>query len=450
MSVPGCRSKMSVEGPAAAGASTRSEARPSADAMPSSQLAGKLTIKSYASIASIPPTAWERTLPGEPESWEFYAAVEGVPPPGFRLGAMAAFSGDTIVAVAPLFRTAYRIDTPLQGRLRQIGDWVHARWPRLVSFPVLGIGSPMSDNCALGFAPGLSDADCARVCDGLLTHLAQLAKSDKSALLAVKSLDRSAEVLDSTLRRHGYKRVTSVPLAMLDLPYRTLDHYLASLPEKTGAYFRRKMRSANKVRIEFRSSVAGLEKRIAELFDNTLKQSKVDYGDFERLDPEYFPKVVHGMNDKAQLMLCWQGDELLSFQLFLVGRDRVLAKQIGMQYPQGRELNLYFVNWLKLIEFAIQHRIPSVEMGATTYATKLLFGGYLERRWLHFRFRGSLWNRVFDPVASLFDFEKNDPELKKLDARVKAYMGPRLSRLAQRGAGDAPTGAANTPKAAPE
>jgi len=97
------------------------------------------------------------------------------------------------------------------------------------------------------------------------------------------------------------------------------------------------------------------------------------------------------------------------------------------------------VNWLKLIEFAIQHRIPSVEMGATTYATKLLFGGYLERRWLHFRFRSGLWNRVFDPLTPLFDFEKNDPELKKLDAGVKAFMGPRLSRLAQRGAGDART-----------
>ena len=375
-------------------------------------------------------------LPGEPESWDFYSAVERVPPPGFKLGAIAALNGEDIVAAAPLFRVGYRIDTPLQGRLREIGDWVHARWPRLVSFPVIGIGSPMSDNCSLGFAPELSDADCAHAFDGLLLHLARLAKADKSALLAVKSLDRSEEVLGAVLGRHSYKRVTSVPLAMLDLPYFSLDHYLDSLPDKTGSYFRRKMRSAKKVRIEYRSSIAGLEAKIAELFDSTLKQSKVDYGDFEKLDPDYFPRVVHGMGDKAQLMLCWQGEELLSFQLFLVGRDRVLAKQIGMKYPQARDLNLYFVNWLKLIEFAIERRIPCVEMGATTYATKILFGGYLERRWLHFRFRGGLWNRLLDPVAPFFDFEKNDPELAKLDAAAKSDMGPRLSRLAQRGGAD--------------
>jgi hypothetical protein len=402
-----------------------------AGAMPST-LAGSLIVKTFESVGDIPRDDWERLLPGEPENWDFYRAAGTVPPPGFTLGAIAAYAEGKIVAAAPLFRTRYRIDTPLQGRLRQVSDWIYERWPRLLSFLVVGIGSPMSDNCALGFASGLSEGDCALIFNGLLEHLGHLARSGKSALIAVKSLDRSAEVLSEPLRRNGYKCVTSVPLAMLDLPYRSLDDYLDSLPRKTGSYLRRKLRSAKDVRIEYRSSIAGLEAEIAELFANTLKQSRVDYGEFEKLDPDYFPTVVHGMGDKAQLMLCWQGDELLSFQLFLVGRDRVLAKQIGMKYPQARDLNLYFVNWLKLIEFAIEHRIPSVEMGATTYATKLLFGGYLERRWLHFRFRGALPNRVLDPVAPLFDFEKNDPELEKLDPAAKAFMGPRLSRLTLR------------------
>jgi predicted N-acyltransferase len=391
----------------------------------------QLTFQVYRSIADIPRNKWQRLLPGEPESWNFYQAVESAPPPTFKLGAIAAQLGSELVAAAPLFHVSYRVDTPFQGRMREIGDWVHARWPRLVSFPVIGLGSPMSDNCALGFAPELSNGECALIFEGLLEALAQEGRTTRSALLAIKSLDASAEILDEPLTSLGYRKVTSVPLVMLDLPYRTLDHYLDSLPEKTGAYLRRKMRSADKVRIEYRTSIAGLEQQLCGLFENTLKQSGVNYGDFERLSPTYFSQVVQGLGQQAKLMLCWRGDELLSFQLFLVGNDRVLAKQIGMKYPDARQLNLYFVNWLKLIEFAIESRIPCVEMGATTYRTKLLFGGYLERRWLHFRFRARVTNRILKPVASLFDFERNDPELKTLDGTFKTTMGPRISRLSQ-------------------
>ena len=53
--------------------------------------------------------------------------------------------------------------------------------------------------------------------------------------------------------------------------------------------------------------------------------------------------------------------------------------------------------------------------------------------WRHRWWRGALPNRVLDPVAPLFDFEKNDPELEKLDPAAKAFMGPRLSRLTLRG-----------------
>ena len=142
-----------------------------------------------------------------------------------------------------------------------------------------------------------------------------------------------------------------------------------------------------------RERVRAAEEQVNALFKSTLAQSKVSYGDFQELHPSYFARILDGMGEKAQFMLCWQGEQLLSFQLSLISKDRVLAKQIGMKYPEARELNLYFVNWLKLIEYAIDHRIPSIEMGATTYATKLLFGGHLERRWLHFRFRGAVANR---------------------------------------------------------
>lgn len=374
----------------------------------------------YPSIAGIPRAAWERMLPGEPESWDYYRAVENAPPPAFGLGAIAVLEGDEVVAAAPMFRVAYRIDTPLQGRLRDIGQWVFERAPRLVSLPVLGIGSPMSDNCTLGFHPELTSEQRIQVFAAMLGKLEDVAAQEKSALIAVKSIDALADALHPALARFSYTRVTSVPLVMLDLPYASMDAYFAALPGKTRGYLKRKMRANPRVRMEYRTGIAGLEAQVFALFQGTLKQSKVDYGDFEQLTPDYFPRVLEALGDRAQMVLCWHDDDLIGFQLSLVGDKRIVTKHIGMKYPQARDLNLYFLAWLQMIEFAIAKGIPTVEMGATTYATKLLFGGHLSRRWLYFRFRGDIANRLLRPLAPLFDFERNDPEIKTLGDRSQA------------------------------
>src|SRR5262245_39501680 len=178
------------------------------------------------------------------------------------------------------------------------------------------------------------------------------------------------------------------------------------------------MRSLSMIRTEYSASIQGLEPAIFALFENTRNQSKGRYAEFEMVHPDYFSTVLEGLGENVKLMLCWRGEELLSFDVFLVGRDRIAARDIGMKYPEAREFNLYFINWIRMIEFALDRQIACIDMGATTYSTKLLFGGHLERRWLYFRFCGELANFLFRPLASIFDFEKNDPELQKLNTAL--------------------------------
>jgi hypothetical protein len=373
----------------------------------------------HASLRAVPRDVWEHMLPGEPECWDYYVAVEATPPPGFVLGALAVMDRERVLAAAPLFRVSYRIDTPLQGTLRKIGQWLFEHAPRLVSLPVLGLGSPVSDNLTIAFDPALTQDERRAAFAVMLAKLEEIAAAEKCMLIAVKSIDELADSLAPAFAARHYAKVTSVPLVMLDLPYKTYDDYLMSLPAKVRGYMKRKARANARVRMEYRTSIAGLEREIYALYQATLANSSVDYGDFEQLSPEYFSRVLENLGERAQLALCWNGDQLVGFQLSLVDSARIVTKHIGMKYPEARELNLYFLNWLKMIEFAIERRIPLVEMGATTYATKLLFGGRLSRRWLYFRFRSDLMNWMMRPLIPLFDFERNDPELKAL-AKDKA------------------------------
>ncbi len=154
------------------------------------------------------------------------------------------------------------------------------------------------------------------------------------------------------------------------------------------------------------------------MFENTRRQSKGAYGEFDGLHPQVFNRMLAELGDKANILLCWHGERLMSFLFILLSDDRIIGKYIGMNYPEARELNLYFVMALKMIELAIERRASVVEMGVTTYPTKLLFGGHLERRWLYFQFVGPIQHAVISPFAFLFDFERNDAELRQLGAQV--------------------------------
>ncbi len=381
--------------------------------------AAPLTWRTFAGVGEIAADVWRGMLPDDPESWDFYRLAEQVPPPGFKLGAIAVYDGDAPVAVAPLFRIDYRIDTPFQGMARRIGDWLYARVPRLVSFPVIGIGSPMSDALALGFAPGLSTAAREAAFECMLTGLRAEARAQRSALIAIKSIGSEVEALAGPLARHGFNRVTTVPVAVIDLDHNGFEDYLAALPKKDRSYLRRKIKSAEGLRIEVRSTLEGLEEEVAALFQCTLAESKVDYGEFEQVHPDYFGTLSRGLANAPEearpvIMLFWLGETLIGFEMSLAGRRRVLTKHIGMRYPQARDHNLYFVSGLKLIEETFARGRVELELGATTYRTKLLFGARLERRWLCFRFRGGLANWMLRPLAPLFDFERNDAEIGQL------------------------------------
>jgi len=369
------------------------------------------------SVEATSASAWSRLLPGEAEDWSYFRTVEGSPPPGFKLGVILATRRDTLVGAAPVFRTSYRFDTSVQAHWRRrIGDMLHAHFPRLVSMDVLSLGSPLSDNSHIGIAPDLSCKERDETLGAMLHCLAGHAKKEGIPLIAAKSLETDeADRLQPIFANLGYARVTTIPNVVLEVTYGDLNGYLLSLPEKTSSYLQRKWRSASKVSIEYPSSLDGLSGEINALYRSTLAQSRVDYGNFGPVHDDYFAAVLRNMPGRARIMLCRVDGKLLSFQLYMIGRNAVHAKGIGMHYPDARDYGLYFLNWKKMLEECVRLGIPRISMSGTTYATKLLIGGRLEQRWIFFRFRNNIANRTMPWLAPAFDFERNDPELRALN-----------------------------------
>lgn len=381
--------------------------------------AAALSAQVVPGVGAIEEADWARLFPDEAEGWHYYRAVEAAPPPGFRFEAMTVTRDGRVIAAAPVFHVTYRLDTPLQGAFRPIGDWLHRTVPRLVAHPVLGLGTPLADRCHLGFDPELSPQDRAVVLEALLDGLDAAAAKAGVRILAIKDLaGREAESLHSTITEAGYARMAGLPVCVLELPFADEAAYIQSLSANNRSVLRRKLKTAGPVQLETVTSIAGIEDEIFSLYEETRANSRFDYGDFEQLSPAYFRDVMASLGpERAAMILARVDGRLLAMKLLFIERHRIIDKFWGMRYPAGRDHNLFFVCWMEGVRFALQRGATQYQSGQTAYAQKVKLGSHLDPMWVYFRHRWPLVNRAFRRVAPLVAFDKMDPELKEIRKR---------------------------------
>ncbi len=376
-----------------------------------------VTVKALASVADVSREQWDQLFPGAAEGWDYFRACERAAPAGFAASAVAAFAGDTLIAAAPLFRLSYRLDMSLQGPLRPVGDWLNKHAPKLVNMPVLGMGSPLTEECPIGLLPGLSAADRSTAFEALLAGMSDHAKAAGISILALKDVTgRDAQWAHDPLARSGFTGVAALPVATLHLPFKSEPEYLASLSSSMRKDIKRKMKSLAQVEVEVRDSIDGIEDEIVALFEETKARRKADYDAFDEVPPAYFREVMSHSGGRARIMLTRVGGVLASFNIFFEERDRIIDKYIGMRYPLAREHNIYFLTWMMMVRRCIEQRIPWLQMGQTTYVQKVRLGCKLTRSWVYFKHLNPVLNAGFKLAGPRMAFDRMDPDLKELGA----------------------------------
>ena len=377
-------------------------------------------------ISDIPRDDWECCLAGEAEGYDYYTACEKLSHAAYQLSAVKVEYDTKIVAVAPLFTLNYRLDTPLQGKTRKISDVVFKYAPRILSLKVIGIGSPLAERCHIGFAPELDGLQQINATTAMLETIEKHAKKSGIGLLAVKDLNSKDQLAtDPSLQKAGYTITNSLPIAVLDLPP-TETEYFAKLSANNRSSFKRKIRAAQNLAFEYRTSIQGIEAEIDALYEQTRDQSGYDYGDLETLPKGYFGAIMNALNGKALMMLYWlknleNPDEkgaLIGFNLLLLNEGKspdqrkVIDKFIGRKHPEARDNNLYFVGWMDNVRYAQKHGYKMLQSGQTAYGEKLRLGSRLEPSYIYFRHRNPMLNAILRFVSRFIAFDKMDKDLQ--------------------------------------
>lgn len=373
-----------------------------------------LTGRYHERISEIDREAWDMLFGVSAEGFDYFNAIEQTTSEAFTYGAIAVYAGRTLVAAAPMFSIDYRLDTSLGENLKSLTTWIAQSFPMAFRVPVMGLGSPMTEECPIGIAPGLSPQHRLQALGQLLATLQEAAAARGARVLALKDVtDSDAHWMHEVLGAAGYARMASLPVATLALPYAHEDGYLASLTPKVRTDLRRKMRLAKDVTIEFRDDIGDIHDELVALYQETRANRKASYEAFDEIPEGYFREVMHHC-PSARIMLCRVDGKIASFNLFFEEPGRVIGKFIGMNYALARQHNLYFVNWMSMVRYCIERGIGELQTGQTTYQLKMRLGCTLKRSWVYFRHRNSALNAVFHAVGPRVGLDKADPDLKAL------------------------------------
>jgi hypothetical protein len=377
------------------------------------------------SVTCLAREDWQRLFPGRVEGWDYFRACEAAAPEGFELGAVAVLRDGALVGAAPTFKVNYRLDMSLPARLQAFGEWLNKRAPRLINAPVVGLGSPLTEECPIGIDARLSASERDSVFGAMLDALAQAGKESRAQLLALKDMTEADRAWAGPLMdRTRFAAVSTLPVAILHLPFPDEAAYIASLNGPFRNEIRRKLKHLKDVEVSFPATIDGLEYEIVSLFEETKSHRKADYDDFDNVPPRYFRAVLEALGPRARLMTCRIGGVLASFNIFLVEDDRIIGKYLGMRYPLARDYNLYFLNWMLVARICMAEGKSWMQSGHTGYRVKVRLGSKLKRSWVYFRHVNPVINVGFRAIGPRFAFDAMDPDLRELGDRAPYMQGP--------------------------
>lgn len=371
-----------------------------------------LRARVHRSFAEVPAAAWDACLPGEAEGWTYYRACESCTSEDEHPRAITVSSQDRIIAVAPLFALEYRLDAPLQGRLRRLTTWLDRSLRGILTLRVLGLGSHYAERCHLGFAPELDRAQRAQALTCMLDALRTLAAARGIGLTAVKDLSAADDrEFDAVFARASYARMASLPLAVLDLEGGEED-YFARLSRASRKELRRKLKKMPAVSVESVADPGPRAFEIERLYRSTREHSDLDYGEFELLPPGYFAAMAALGPERVQFKLYGRGDRLIAFNLLFIQNDRIIDKFLGIDYAAARGMDIYAFSWMQNVGEALRRGVRYLQTGQTAYRRKLQLGSKLVPCVIRFRHRSRLVQCMLRILTRWIAFDALDPDLR--------------------------------------
>ena len=358
----------------------------------------------------VPMEFWARGFSNTPKDFQYYELIEQTMGSAFEYRYLAVFDRtNRSVALQPLVLTTQDLAVSASEAIVRFVTKLRTVWPRLWRSRMALAGCLVGEGETGAIEP-------VEVAIPLVAEsLEKYARSQGISLVAFKDFPTKMRSAFSCLSRWGYARIAGFPPLTLELNFASFDEYMAmQLSRATRKNLRRKFRAADDASPPLALEVwTDAEQIIDEIYPLYLAVAQTSAIRFEVFTREYFLEAGRCAPGKFRYFIWRQGGRAVAFSFCAIWNGTLYDNDIGLDYTVAYELNLYYVTFRDLLNWALANGLRRYASAPFNYDPKLRLRLQLQPVDVYVKHISPWLNPLIKVLALLFEPARTDPVLRR-------------------------------------
>ncbi|WP_141621050.1 GNAT family N-acetyltransferase [Myxococcus sp. AB036A] len=343
-----------------------------------------LDVRWVGSINDIGREDWHTCFPPTDvmQSFELHQATEAASIEDVRFHYLVLRNEGAVVAIVPCFRFRMSLTVIAPENVNKVVSQVRRALPDFLFLNAFVIGTPIAIcKDLLGIRTDLPKARRDDVLRAISREVIARARHLKLGLVFMKEFtsQKLPEVKDVLSPRFHFVESAATTYLYLGEPGKST--FKDRLRKKYRSLMNNRMARVQEagMRWETVSDFSRYAAQMHPLYLQVLNRSKIR---FETLSVDFFAQLPRRLGDRVFALLCFKGEQLVSFELFLKDAEWVHPIYLGLDYSLRDEGALYFNSIYKIVEVLESQGKSVVQLGQTSYAVKASIGAVVDRLYL--------------------------------------------------------------------
>jgi hypothetical protein len=358
----------------------------------------------------VPMEFWRRGFSDTPKDFQYYELIEQTMGSAFEYRYLAVFGQNNgPVALQPLVLTTQDLAVSASEALLRFVAKLRTVWPRFWQSRMALAGCLVGEGETGAIGP-------VEIAIPLVAEaLEKYARGQRISLVAFKDFPTKMRRAFSCLKRSGYARVAGFPPLTLELNFASFSEYMTTqLSRATRKNLRRKFRLAENASPPLVLEVwTDAEKIIEEIYPLYLAVAQTSAIRFEVFTREYFLEAGRYSPGKFRYFIWRQGSRAVAFSFCTIWNGTLYDNDIGLDYTVAYELNLYYVTFRDLLNWALANGLRRYASAPFSYDPKLRLRLQLQPVDVYVKHTSPWVNPLIKGLALLFEPARTDPVLRR-------------------------------------